>query len=307
MWVLRVCWVLLGTLGAGSAQLFFESVPFVDIDPCNGTVVTLPCVVTNLKYNQSSSMFVTWLFQGKQFFIFDGVTNNTVRNRSFQSAIFENRSMLPYGIASLVVSTEEALPGNYTCEVTESNREGETRIELRNSSVPWFQPMERCSIISTIMVAVALYWCQFITVAIKFDMTFKKKIGLSAIGGLLSCVAVIGAILFAQGGYTSSVKAGLGIIVVPVIIVVPLLYFLFTSVFERPRWFARFLLGLKAIGYLTAVVGFAFCVRACHPKNGSVLIAGLAVIDVAAVIGLIYIIIIIGSNLKDHQPPRHLM
>ncbi|KAM6448020.1 leukocyte surface antigen CD47 isoform 5-T5 [Liasis olivaceus] len=307
MWVLRVCWVLLGTLGAGSAQLFFKSVPFVEIDSCNGAVVILPCVVTNLKYNQSSSMFVTWIFQGKRFFIFDGVTDTITRNSSFQTATFQNRSMLPYGIASLVVSTKEALLGNYTCEVTESNREGETRFELRNSSVPWFQPVERFSIISTIILSVALYWCQFITVAIKFDMTLEKKIGLSVTGLLISIFAVTGTILFAQGGYTASAKAGIGIIVVPAVIAVPLLYFLFTSVFEKQPLFAVILLALKALGYVIAVAGFALCVTACHPKHGSVVIAGLAFIDAVAAIGLIYIIIIIGSKLKDHQPPRHLM
>ncbi|KAM6448016.1 leukocyte surface antigen CD47 isoform 1-T1 [Liasis olivaceus] len=313
MWVLRVCWVLLGTLGAGSAQLFFKSVPFVEIDSCNGAVVILPCVVTNLKYNQSSSMFVTWIFQGKRFFIFDGVTDTITRNSSFQTATFQNRSMLPYGIASLVVSTKEALLGNYTCEVTESNREGETRFELRNSSaclnhssesVPWFQPVERFSIISTIILSVALYWCQFITVAIKFDMTLEKKIGLSVTGLLISIFAVTGTILFAQGGYTASAKAGIGIIVVPAVIAVPLLYFLFTSVFEKQPLFAVILLALKALGYVIAVAGFALCVTACHPKHGSVVIAGLAFIDAVAAIGLIYIIIIIGSKLKDHQPPR---
>uniref|UniRef100_A0A0B8RRC6 Leukocyte surface antigen CD47 n=1 Tax=Philothamnus irregularis TaxID=1899461 RepID=A0A0B8RRC6_9SAUR len=303
MWMLCVWWVLLGTLGAGSAQLSFAKVPFLEMNNCNGPKIILPCVVTNLKENSSMAMFVSWQFQGNQFFIYDGVSDNVTKNNSFNTATFLNRSMVPYGIVSLSMSTKQALLGNYTCEVTEGNREGKTRVELRESSVPWFNPVERFSIISIIILIVVLYWCQFIIVAKKFDMTFKKKIGLSVTGLLISIFAVIGTIFYAQGGYTALVKTGIGLIVIPAIIVVPLLYFLFTSVFEKQPLFAVILLALKALGYVIAVAGFALCVTECLPKNGAVLIAGLAIISAVAVIGLIYIIII-GSNLKDHQPPR---
>ncbi|XP_058040608.1 leukocyte surface antigen CD47 isoform X2 [Ahaetulla prasina] len=313
MWMLCVWWVLLGTLGAGSAQLSFASVPFLEVSNCNGQKIILPCVVTNLKENSSMAMFVSWQFEGNQFFIYDGVSDNITKNSSFHTATFLNRSMVPYGIVSLSISTKQARLGNYTCEVTEGNREGKTRFELRESSaclnnsseiVPWFNPVERYSIISIIILIVILYWCQFITVAKKFDMTFKKKIGLNVTGILISIFAVIGIIFYAQGGYTTLVKTGIGLIVIPAIIVVPLLYFLFTSVFEKQPLFAVILLALKALGYVIAVAGFALCVTECQPKNGAVLIAGLAIISAVAAIGLIYIIIIIGSNLKDHQPPR---
>ncbi|XP_039220937.1 leukocyte surface antigen CD47 isoform X4 [Crotalus tigris] len=297
---------------SGSAQLVLDSIPFLEIKHCNGGEIILPCVVTNLKEHSSLSMFVKWHFQGNQFFLYDGVTDNITKNNSFDTATFLNRSMVPYGIVSLVISTKQAPLGNYTCEVTEVNREGRTKFELRESSacpsecVPWFQPVERFSIISIIILIVILYWCQFITVAIKFDMEFEKKIGLSFTGLLITIFAVTGTILFAHGGYIASVKAGIGIIVIPVIIVVPLLYFLFTSVFEKQPLFAVILLALKALGYVIAVAGFALCVTACQPKHGSVLIAGLAIIGAVGAIGLIYIIII-GSNLKDHHPPRHWM
>ncbi|KAG8136708.1 putative CD47 antigen protein [Naja naja] len=134
-------------------------------------------------------------------------------------------------------------------------------------------------------------------------MTFKKKIGFTVTGLLISIFAVIGTILYAQGEYTTSVRTGIGLIVIPAIIVVPLLYLLFTSVFEKQPLFAVILLALKALGYVIAVAGFALCVTVCQPKHGSVLIAGLAIMGAVAAIGLIYIIII-GSNLKDHQPPR---
>uniref|UniRef100_A0A2D4Q2J9 Leukocyte surface antigen CD47 n=1 Tax=Micrurus surinamensis TaxID=129470 RepID=A0A2D4Q2J9_MICSU len=299
MWMLCVWWVLMGTLGAGSAQLSFQNVPFLEINYCNGPQFVLPCVVTNLKENNSLSMFVSWQFQGNPFFLYEGVSDNITKNSHFDSAKFLNRSMLPYGIASLVILTNEAVHGNYTCEVTEGNREGKTRFELRTSSVTWFQ---RFSIISIIVLIVIFYWCQFITVALKFDMTFKKKIGFTVTGLLISIFAVIGTKLYAKDEYTS-VRTGIGLIVIPAIIVVPLLYFLFTSVFEKQPLFAVILLALKALGYVIAVAGFALCVTVGQPKHGSVLIAGLAIIGAIALIGLIYIIII-GCNLKDHQPPR---
>ncbi|XP_013916511.1 PREDICTED: leukocyte surface antigen CD47 [Thamnophis sirtalis] len=312
MWMLCVWWVLLGTLGTGSAQLFFESVPFLEINYCNGPHVILPCVVTNLKDHDKNSMFLSWQYQGNHFFIYDGASGNISKNSSFDTATFLNRSMVPYGIASLNISTSQAALGNYTCEVVEGNREGKTRVELITSSPflnksseiePWFQPMERYSIISIIIVIVILYWCQFATVATKFDIPLKKKIGLSVTGVLLSLLSVIGAIYYANDGYTTLTKTGIGLIVIPAIIVVPLLYFLFTSVFEKQPLFAVILLALKALGYVIAVAGFALCVTECQPTKGAVLIAGLAIISAVAAIGLIYIIII-GCNLKDHQPPR---
>lgn len=79
------------------------------------------------------SMFVSWQFQGYQFFIYDGYSDNITKNNSFHTATFLNRSMVPYGIVSLVISTQQARLGNYSCEVTEGNREGKTRFELRAS------------------------------------------------------------------------------------------------------------------------------------------------------------------------------
>ncbi|XP_070606201.1 leukocyte surface antigen CD47 isoform X2 [Erythrolamprus reginae] len=303
MWMLCVWWVLLGTLGAGSAQLFFQSVPFLEINYNNGPQFILPCVVTNLKENNSMAMFVTWQYQGNQFFIYDGVSDVITKNYSFNSATFLNRSMVPYGIVSLLISTKEAALGNYTCEVTEVNREGKTRFELREYSAPGLRSTEQFAVISMIILIVVLYWCQFITVVKKFDMISEKKIGLSVTGLLISIFAVTGTILYAQGGSITLVKTGIGLIVIPAIIVVPLLYFLFTSVFEKQPLFAIILLALKAVGYIIAVAGFALCMSACKQKEESVMIGGLAIIGAVAAIGLIYIIII-GSSLKDHQPPR---
>ncbi|KAL8190782.1 UNVERIFIED_CONTAM: hypothetical protein K2H54_061035, partial [Gekko kuhli] len=134
MWVLRVWWVLLGTLGAGSAQLLFEKFTSIQIDNCNSSV-TIPCIITNLQLNDTRAMFVKWKLGGSEFFAFDGFEQppKTHKNSSFQSAEFVSLSKLSAGIASLSLSREEAIPGNYSCEVTESNREGITTVELKKT------------------------------------------------------------------------------------------------------------------------------------------------------------------------------
>ncbi|XP_072850002.2 leukocyte surface antigen CD47 isoform X3 [Pogona vitticeps] len=304
MWALRVCWVLLGTLAAGSAQLLFEKIQSVTMDPCNSSTAIIPCRVTNLKLNNTKVMFVKWKIQGKEFFTYDGVEDKYARNTTFQSANLLNLTQLPYGIASIVLSRKEAISGNYTCEVAESNREGDTVVELIYKSASWFSSPESSFIIATVIVAVFLYWFQLAAVAVKFDMTLQKKSELILMGVIVSAFAVIGVILFVPAGYESSNQAGLGLIVVPAVVLVPLLYFLFTSVFEKQPLFAILLLVVKAIGYLIAVIGFFLSVSACPPRQGSVVIAGLAIIDIVAVIGLIYLLVIGGSSLKDHQPPR---
>uniref|UniRef100_A0ACB8FIB5 Uncharacterized protein n=1 Tax=Sphaerodactylus townsendi TaxID=933632 RepID=A0ACB8FIB5_9SAUR len=80
---LRVWWVLLGILGAGSAQLQLQKFGSILMDTCNSTVI-IPCIVTNLQLNDTRAM-------------------------------------------------KEAIPGNYSCEVTESNREGISTVELKQA------------------------------------------------------------------------------------------------------------------------------------------------------------------------------
>ncbi|KAJ7320358.1 hypothetical protein JRQ81_019869 [Phrynocephalus forsythii] len=298
MWALRVCWVLLVSLATGSAQLLFEKIQSVTMKPCNSSTAIIPCWVTNLELNNTKVMFVKWKVQGKEFFTYDGVENKYARNATFQSANLLDLSQLTYGIASIVLSRKEAIPGNYTCEVTESNREGDTVVELTYESASWFSSMETSFIIATVIVAVFMYWFQLAAVAVKFDMTLQKKSGLILMGIIASVFAVIGIILFIPDGYEASNQSGLGLIVVPAVFLVPLLYFLFTSVFEKQPVFAIILLVLKALGYIIAVVGFFVCVSACPPTQGSVMIAGLAIIDIVAVIGLIYLLIIGAADMK---------
>lgn len=117
----------------GSAQLIFSVTDVVEKTDCNKTVV-LPCYVTNLKENNANVMFVTWKKQGKVIFSFDGARQEFFRDPAVPSANLLSRADLPKGIASLTLNSAEADVGNYSCEVTESNREGETRFELRKHS-----------------------------------------------------------------------------------------------------------------------------------------------------------------------------
>ncbi|XP_062830928.1 leukocyte surface antigen CD47 isoform X5 [Anolis carolinensis] len=274
-----------------SAQLYFEKVRSVTLDICNTSAI-IPCRVTNLILHRTNAIFVKWKLQGSEFFSYDGVENKVTRNSTFQSANLLDLSLLPNGTASLILSREEAPPGNYTCDVAESSREGDTIVELIHISTSWFQPTENSFIIATVIVAAVLYFSQSVVVAMRFDMTLSKKIGLFLAELIVIFLAAIGVILLIPAGYESSQQIGLALIVVPAFILVPILHFLFTSVFEKQPLFAIILVFLKAIGYIIAVAGFGLCVLACPPKQGSIMIAGLAIIDIVAAIGLIYLIVI---------------
>lgn len=132
MWTLGVCWVLLGTLSAGSAQLLFVPDNSVTLGPCNKSV-TLPCVVTNLRLNRTKAMFVKWRINGKEFFAFDGFDGKVYKNATFQSAALLNVAKVPAGVASLTLDRSEAVEGTYLCEVVESNREGEHPVQLKHA------------------------------------------------------------------------------------------------------------------------------------------------------------------------------
>ncbi|XP_033002663.1 leukocyte surface antigen CD47-like [Lacerta agilis] len=134
MWVLSVCWVLLGTLGAGSAHLDFEQIHSVSFDVCNTTDIVIPCRVTNLHKFGREEIFIKWKLNGKEFFTYDGYENRFYRNDTFLSVDLLDILKLTAGVASIKMSPKEAIPGNYTCIVVERNREGEHIIELRYGS-----------------------------------------------------------------------------------------------------------------------------------------------------------------------------
>ncbi|NXX07268.1 CD47 protein, partial [Larus smithsonianus] len=241
----------------GSAQLMFNVTDVVQKTNCNKTVI-LPCHVINLNENNPDVMFVTWKRQGKTIFSFDGGRKEFFRDSTVPSANLVSLVDLPKGIASLRLNSEEADVGNYSCEVTESNREGETRVELRNYSGSWFLLVERAIIIVLLFVIVALCLAQLILVALKYEIGPEKRMGVIVAAVFSIVVAVVGTVLFVQDGYTAQNQTGLGLIVVPAVIFVPLQYFMF-GIGDLPQ--ATFaLIGLQILGYVIAVVGFALCV-----------------------------------------------
>uniref|UniRef100_A0A8B9N0D1 Leukocyte surface antigen CD47 n=1 Tax=Accipiter nisus TaxID=211598 RepID=A0A8B9N0D1_9AVES len=300
MWPLAA-WVLLSAVGAGSAQLIFSVTDVVEKTDCNKTVV-LPCYVTNLKENNANVMFVTWKKQGKVIFSFDGARQEFFRDPAVPSANLVSRADLPKGIASLTLNSAEADVGNYSCEVTESNREGETRVELRKHSGSWFLLVERAIIIALLFLVIILCSAQLSVIALKYEIVPQKKTAILVASFIFTVAAVVGTVLFVQGGYTAQNQAGLGLIVVPAVILVPLQYLMFGIVFECLQQATFALIGLQILGYVIAVVGFALCVSACPPLHGSVVIAGLAIMAIAHLLSLAYVFIM-GSRMKDHPRP----
>ncbi|XP_071417928.1 leukocyte surface antigen CD47 isoform X2 [Pithys albifrons albifrons] len=315
MWLLAAS-VLLGALRAGSAQLSLTGTEVVEKNDCNETVI-LPCYVSNLKENNENAMFVTWKKEGKAIFSFRGGKNEVYRDAAFPSANLVSQADLVHGTASLMLNTAEATVGNYSCEVIESNRAGEIKMELKQSSVvscddekttpkekcgSWFLLVERAIIISLLFLVVILCAAQLSVVALKYEIESQRKVWIIVAVVILAIVAGVGTALFVQDGYTAQNQAGLGLIVVPSVILVPLQYFMFGIVFDCLRQTTLALIGLEILGYIIAVVGFGLCVPACPPLHGSVLIAGLAIMAIASLLSLAYVFIM-GSRMKDHPRP----
>uniref|UniRef100_A0A8C3FAU3 Leukocyte surface antigen CD47 n=1 Tax=Chrysemys picta bellii TaxID=8478 RepID=A0A8C3FAU3_CHRPI len=299
MWALGT-WVLLGAVCSGSAQLQFNVIKSVEQTICNKTVI-IPCIVTNLIQNNIGTMFVKWKLEKKPFFIFRGSTRTMERNDSFSSAELESEQNLTSGIASLKISRTQAVQGNYSCEVTESSREGETVIELIYHRVAWFTPVENILIILSMVLAILFYWIQLAVTVSKFETTLLK-IGLFIAGVVITISAVVGFSLLISDEFKPENQIGLGLIVLPAVILVPCQYFLLQIVYENNLSFAIGVVILESLGYLIAVIGFGLCITACRPKNGAVVIAGLAIMALIALVGLIYAIL--SGYSKKEQPTR---
>uniref|UniRef100_A0A8C8AQ86 Leukocyte surface antigen CD47 n=1 Tax=Otus sunia TaxID=257818 RepID=A0A8C8AQ86_9STRI len=228
----------------GSAQLMFSVTDFVEKTECNKTVI-LPCHVINLKANNANVMFVTWKKQGQGIFSFDGAKQQFYRHATVPSANLASLADLPKGVASLMLDGAEAAVGNYSCEVTELNREGETTVELRQRIV---------------LIIKSVYFSERICMSdsLKYEIVPQKKRGIIVAGVIFTAAAVVGTVLFVQGKCTKI--SGLGLIVLPAVILVPLQYFMFGMVFDSLPQATFALIGLQILGYIIAVVGFALCV-----------------------------------------------
>ncbi|XP_077628007.1 leukocyte surface antigen CD47 isoform X2 [Crocuta crocuta] len=301
MWPLVVV-LLLGSACCGSAQLIFNITRSVEYTACNETVI-IPCYVNNVEATNINEMYVKWKFRGKDIFTFDGSGEKITRDNKFKSTKIIPQKLLN-GIASLEMNKEEAVVGNYTCEVTELSREGETIIELKYRIVSWFSPNENILIVIFPVLAILLSWGQFGIVTHKYKSSLiKEKTILLFVGGLVVTIAVIvGAILFIPGEYSTKNSCGLGLIVVPTVILILLQY----CVFMIGVWMSSFtiaILILQVLGYVLSVVGLSLCVSECTPVNGPLLISGLGIIALAELLGLVYMKLV-ASNQKTIQPPR---
>ncbi|NXO13970.1 CD47 protein, partial [Oriolus oriolus] len=274
----------------GSAQLSLVGTDIIEKNDCNETVV-LPCYATNLKENNENLMFVTWKKQGEIIFSYHGGKKVFNIHPSFSSARLLSQADLVKGVASLVLNSAQATVGNYSCEVTESNREKEIKMELRNSSGSWFLLVERAVIISLMSLLVVLCAAQLSVIGLKYEIESQRKVCVIVALVIFAVVAGIGAALFVQDGYTVQSQAGLGLTVIPAVILVPLQYVMFGIVFDSLPQATFALIGLKLLGYIIAVVGFALCVPACPQLHGSVLIAGLAIMAIASLLSLAYVFI----------------
>lgn len=246
-------------------------------------------------------MFIKWKLGQELVFAYEGIKRYSHRTKDFPSAMLAFEDRLPQGIASLKLSRTEAPAGNYTCEVTESNREGETIIELTYRQESWFTSLENILIIFFLVLAILSYWIHLGITVSKFETAFWKKRLLFIGGVVITVLALIGFILLVPGGFGPKNQAGLSLIVLPSVILVPLQYFLLQIVSgSKLSRFDIFLLVVESLGYVIALIGFALCITACPPKNGSVVIIGLVIIAFVEVAGLI--LGIVGYTKKDHQP-----
>ncbi|XP_012784685.1 leukocyte surface antigen CD47 isoform X1 [Ochotona princeps] len=302
MWPL-VAALLLGSACCGSAQLIFNKTKSVDFTFCNETVV-IPCFVINVEAQSTKEMFVKWKFKGKYVFIYDGGQNkSTVADSNFSSAKIAVSELLK-GDASLKMDKRDAVLGNYTCEVTELSREGETTVDLKYRVVSWFSPNENILIVIFPILAILLYWGQFgiLTLKYKSSRTNKKIILLLIAGLLLTTVVIVGAILFVPGEYSIKNASGLGFIVISTGILISLQYNVFMTAFGMSSFTVAILI-TQVLGYVLAVVGLCLCIMACVPVHGPLLISGLGIIALAELLGLVYMKFV-ASNQKTIQPPR---
>ncbi|KAM5276872.1 leukocyte surface antigen CD47 isoform 6-T12 [Hipposideros larvatus] len=304
MWPLVVL-QLLNLAYCGSAQLLLNVTKFVEYTNCNNTIL-LPCIVYNIEATALADLFVKWKLGGSYIFTYNGATNESIPF-NFTSAKISTRDLLK-GNASLEMDRKDAVPGNYTCEVTELSREGETTVELRYHTVSWFSPNENILIVIFPMLAILLFWGQFGIVTLKYNSSIMKEktILLFVAGLVLTVIVIVGAILFIPGEYSTKRASGLGLIVVPTVMLIILQYsiFIITPGIGMSSYSIAILI-LQILGFVLSVVGLSLCVTECAPVHGPLLISGLGIVALAELLGLVYMKFT-AANQRTIQPPRHL-
>lgn len=114
----------------GSAQLILNKTKPVEYTICNKTVL-IPCFVSNVEAVTLEDFYLKWKFGNENVFTFVGYPPTSTPGKNFPSATIVPEALLN-GTASLKMDRDDAVPGNYTCEVTELSREGETIVELKH-------------------------------------------------------------------------------------------------------------------------------------------------------------------------------
>ncbi|XP_027268345.1 leukocyte surface antigen CD47 isoform X14 [Cricetulus griseus] len=286
MWPL-VAALLLGSCCCGSAQLLFSNVKSVEFTKCNETVV-IPCIVLNVEAQSTEEMYVKWKLNKTYIFIYDGSKNNSTVETNFTSAKISVSDLLK-GDASLKMERQQAVLGNYTCEVTELSREGKTVIELKYRMASWFSPNEKILIVIFPILAILLFWGKFGILTLKYKSTrTNKRIILLLVAGLvLTVIVVVGAILLIPGENPVKSASGLGLIVISIGTLILLQYNVFMTAFGMTSFTIAILI-TQVLGYVLALVGLCLCIMACEPVHGPLLISGLGIIALAELLGLVY-------------------
>lgn len=302
MWPL-VAALLLGSCCCGSAQLLFSKVKSAEFTTCNETVV-IPCVVLNVEAQSTEEMYVKWKLNKTYIFIYDGSKNNSSVETNFSSAKISLSDLLK-GVASLKMDRQQAVVGNYTCEVTELSREGKTVIELKYRVASWFSPNEKILIVIFPILAILLFWGKFGILTLKYKSTrTNKRIILLLVAGLvLTVIVVVGAILLIPGENPVKSASGLGLIVISIGTLILLQYNVFMTAFGMTSFTIAILI-TQVLGYVLALVGLCLCIMACEPVHGPLLISGLGIIALAELLGLVYMKFV-ASNQRTIQPPRN--
>ncbi|XP_014389852.1 PREDICTED: leukocyte surface antigen CD47-like isoform X4 [Myotis brandtii] len=242
-------------------QLLFTTIESVDYTICNETLLTIPCLVTNVGAMSLKEMFVKWRLGDKQILFYDGDKNETNPISDFPSAYIIPNALLT-GDASLMMDKSDAVPGNYTCEVTELTREGETTIELKYHIALWFSANDYVLTIIFPMLAVLLFWgSDIVTLKYNSNITKEKIIILSVAGLVLSILVIVGAVFFIPGEYSTKRASGLGLIVASTVILILLQISMFLiAPAKRKLPISVILLIVQVLGLLISVVGLSFCV-----------------------------------------------
>ncbi|XP_051047542.1 leukocyte surface antigen CD47 isoform X3 [Phodopus roborovskii] len=301
MWPL-VAALLLGSCCCGSAQLLLSKIKSVEYTMCNETVV-IPCIVLNVETQSTKDMHVQWKLNKTSIFIYDGTKNNSIVESNITSAKISVSDLLK-GDASLKMDRQQAVVGNYTCEVTELSREGKTVIELKYRMASWFSPNEKILIVIFPILAILLFWGKFGILTLKYKSTrTNKRIILLLVAGLvLTVIVVVGAILLIPGENPVKSASGLGLIVISIGTLILLQYNVFMTAFGMTSFTIAILI-TQVLGYVLALVGLCLCIMACEIVHGPLLISGLGIIALAELLGLVYMKFV-ASNQRTIQPPR---